>query len=218
MDPTGSITSLQFDSKGRTLISVSSANVVTRWEAANGQTIEIPLGLPDFVPSLALGPGGGILATGNRDDTVSLWDLATTQRIGQPLGQRAIDDFFYTMNVAFSADSRLLASVHCIEKDEIGLMCAHLKIVLWDIASRQPLGLPFTWKTGYIRSLFFNPQGTSLISSTYEGTLLQWDLDPQSWIGRACDIVRRNFTQDEWKQYFSTEPYRLTCPQWPVGS
>jgi hypothetical protein len=47
--------------------------------------------------------------------------------------------------------------------------------------------------------------------------LILWDVDPQSWVNRACQIAGRNFTQAEWTQYFPDEPYRITCPQWPAG-
>jgi WD40 repeat protein len=221
-DDGGSIKRLAFEADGATLIAVSSEgviskNVVTRWQIPDGQMLGTPLEFPDYVPSLAVGPGGATLATGNRDDTVSLWDLATNQPIGQSLGQRALESFFYTLNVAFSADGRALASVHCIEKDELGLMCSRVKIVLWDLASGQPVGLPFTWNTRAVSPLLFNADGTALVTGGGDGTFMRWDLDPKSWIERACAIVRRNFTRDEWKQYFREEPYRQTCPQWPAG-
>jgi hypothetical protein len=39
----------------------------------------------------------------------------------------------------------------------------------------------------------------------------------QDLIHAACEIAGRNFTQAEWQEYFPGEPYRTTCPQWPVG-
>ncbi len=39
----------------------------------------------------------------------------------------------------------------------------------------------------------------------------------QDLIKGACEIAGRNFTQAEWQEYFSGEPYHITCPQWPAG-
>jgi hypothetical protein len=36
-------------------------------------------------------------------------------------------------------------------------------------------------------------------------------MDVKSWLAQACDIVRRNLTQDEWQQYIGSLPYRETC-------
>jgi hypothetical protein len=37
-------------------------------------------------------------------------------------------------------------------------------------------------------------------------------MDPLSWIEIACQRASRNFTQEEWSQYFANEEYRATCP------
>lgn len=64
--------------------------------------------------------------------------------------------------------------------------------------------------------VYFRPDGKSLIS-TYLGVvpIIIWDLDPESWIQKACQIAGRNLTQEEWAQYFPDEAYRKTCEQWP---
>jgi hypothetical protein len=38
-----------------------------------------------------------------------------------------------------------------------------------------------------------------------------WDMDPESWLERACRRAGRNLTQVEWVQYFPGEKYRKTC-------
>jgi tetratricopeptide (TPR) repeat protein len=45
---------------------------------------------------------------------------------------------------------------------------------------------------------------------------MMWDVGLKSLQDRACRIANRNLTFDEWKQYMSDEPYRLTCPELPV--
>ena len=45
-----------------------------------------------------------------------------------------------------------------------------------------------------------------------------WDVDPAVWRQRACDIVGRNLSREEWELYLpaGTE-YRPTCTEWPTG-
>jgi hypothetical protein len=45
-----------------------------------------------------------------------------------------------------------------------------------------------------------------------------WDIDPAVWRQRACAIVGRNLTREEWKLYLPPgTPYRATCSEWPTG-
>ena len=45
-----------------------------------------------------------------------------------------------------------------------------------------------------------------------------WDVDPAVWRRRACAIVGRNLTREEWRLYLpSGTPYRATCSEWPTG-
>ena len=46
--------------------------------------------------------------------------------------------------------------------------------------------------------------------------MVLWDVDLESWQRIAGRIANRNFTRDEWRQYFPEEPYRPTFPDLPV--
>jgi len=63
----------------------------------------------------------------------------------------------------------------------------------------------------------FSPDGKTLVSSGWEGTLRIWDMDTASWRARACAIVGRNMTLAEWARYLPDQPYARTCEQWPKG-
>ena len=92
--------------------------------------------------------------------------------------------------------------------------------MLWDVAARKRLADdPLPVKEGDVRSVAFSPDGKT-IAAGYGGGggggVVLWDVDLESWQRLAGRIANRNFTRDEWRQYFPEEPYRPTFPDLPV--
>jgi hypothetical protein len=42
-----------------------------------------------------------------------------------------------------------------------------------------------------------------------------FDADPASWRRKAAHVANRNFTREEWTQFFPDQPYRRTIPSLP---
>jgi hypothetical protein len=197
----------------------------------------------DFVGSVAFSPDGKTLASGSRDSTIILWDVATRQPLGAPLTGHKKG----ATSVAFNPDGKTLASGSGDEtvilwdlatRQPLGPPLTGHKglaesvafnpdgktlasgsgdetVILWDLATRQPLGLPLTGHKGSVRSVAFSPDGKTLASGGADATVILWDVDPASWAERACRTANRNMTIAEWRQYLGDEPYRKTCPNLP---
>ena len=92
--------------------------------------------------------------------------------------------------------------------------------MLWDVAARKRLvDEPLPVKEGGVRSVAFSPDGKTIAAGFHgdggSGVVL-WDVDLESWQRRAGQIANRNFTREEWREYFPDTPYRPTFPDLPV--
>jgi WD40 repeat protein len=102
---------------------------------------------------------------------------------------------FPITGLAFSPDGRTLASI-----DEVEGM-----VVLWDINTGQQLGKPLIDHTDGGWSLAFSPDSKILASSSYDHTIILWDVDLESWCKRARARANRPLTKAEWNLFIGTD-------------
>ena len=134
--------------------------------------------------SLAFSPDRTILANGNLDGTVQMWDTTTGEEltvlnkkmdkmkmlIHTPDGKLVTNEPWGTDNMsrptelAFSPDGKILA---------IG--SNNSSIQLWDIATNE-LITTFTGHIGSAHSLAFSADGNTLASGSSDGTVRFWDI------------------------------------------
>jgi hypothetical protein len=85
---------------------------------------------------------------------------------------------------------------------------------LYDLQTGTQIGNPFPSTTAYTLGLV-SPDGRSMLVPGAASIL--WDIDPASWREKACTAAGRNLTKLEWQQHMpSDEPYRATCPEFPI--
>lgn len=153
-----------------------------------------------------------LAASVQADGLIYLWDLTSNQHDGNLL----MGHDYMAPALVFSRDGKLLVSGGC--SDRSGMGCSAGEIRIWDVDSKQLIGKPLIGAhENWIGRLAFSPDGTLLVSSDFDGVIKGWPIGFDAWIQKACQRAGRNFTQDEWQQYFPTEEYRITCPQWPAG-
>ncbi len=136
--------------------------------AANPAILQYLEGHTNQAFTVAFSPNGQILASGDFDGTILLWDVATGKQIGQPLTGHT--DTIYSL--AFSPDGKTLAS-------------SSNTIMLWDVETGKPIGEALKMDTtdAAIR-VAFSPDGKTLASGSTDSTIMLWDVSTGKRIGK----------------------------------
>ena len=192
--------------------------------------------------SVAFSPDGKTLASGSRDGTVRLWDVATGHQIGNPLTGHTGS----VWSVAFSPDGKTLASGgddgtvrlwdvatgHQIGDPLTGHTGSVWSVAfspdgktlatgsddgtvrLWDVATGHQIGDPLTGHTGSVRSVAFSPDGKTLASGGDDDTVRLWDVAYlMNTVPHLCATLGLSLTRAEWAQYVPPGPaYQNLCP------
>ncbi|WP_293332349.1 NACHT domain-containing protein [Microcoleus sp. CAWBG58] len=129
------------------------------------------------VRSVIFSPDGKLLATGDTDGVVRLWEPSSGREILTCKGHSNVVE-----SVAFSPDGKILVS---------GSYDKTIK--LWDFKTGECLNC-FEGHTESVMSVRFNPDGNVLASGSFDGTVRLWDIRT----GECCKIL-----QDQTKVVFS---------------
>jgi WD40 repeat protein len=107
--------------------------------------------------------------------------------------------------LAFSPDSKILAAG------------SHdWTVRWWDVETGEPLVAPLKTRTDRIDSIAFSPDGQYLAVGSFDGLIDLWPGTFPAWVKKACQIVNRNLTAEEWRSAMGDEPYTASCPDLPI--
>ena len=154
------ISALAFSPDSRTLASGSHDHTIRFWNVETNAHKMTLTGHTHRILSIAFSPDGKTLASASRDGTVRLWNTRS--------GAQKATLTEYTNSVAFSPDGTTLASV---DNDE------NYTVRLWDVT----MGIEKASLIGHtagVSHVAFSPDGKMLISASYDGTILLWNLTP----------------------------------------
>ncbi len=150
------------------------------------------------ITAIAFSGDGNVLASGNEDGTVKLWDTRTRNPLltlsghGRPV-----------IAISFSGDGNMLASA-----STDGL------IDLWEVLDGRLLAT-LTGRTG-TTSVTFRPDGDQMLATADQvGTPVLWDIDAYRVREHICGGSRPILTRAEWMVHVPDEPYRQVCSDSP---
>ena len=197
---------LSFSPDGKTLASggATSADPTARlWDVASRTEIGTLEGHERFITSLAFSPDGEILASGGGDNAIKLWDVQTrelsatlalasgdrsakvafspdgaTLVSGSNFGVLQLWDVATRTEIATLAeDLRRLHSIYALAISPDGTVLAFglgSAVWLWNLATRTEIAN--LAHPSDLRSLAFSPDGATLVSGVWNGSIHLWNL------------------------------------------
>lgn len=174
----GHVYGIAFSPDGRILASGYAKSAVILWDVNSHQQIGQRLLAYDeernsefsqTVSSVAFSPDGKLLATGNGDGTITLWDTSRPDVTRQDEILQVSD--YGVADVIFSPDGRYLASGS-----------TDSKLILWDAARKKILNSNKPFEGG-IRDISFSPNSKVLAVGYTEGQVIMWDVTKQEVMG-----------------------------------
>lgn len=187
---------------GRWLAAGSSNGMLCIWDVSTGQlTAREPRIMETGIFSMRFSPDSRLLAVGATDGRLWIfhtedWDSAPKVRYGHTDGVAVI---------AFSRDGRWL-----------GTGSNDRSAFIWDLSTDGLEPVVLNGHENWVQGLAFSPDGELVITGGWDDRVLFWERRPELLEKAGCQIAGRNLTRAEWEQFFPTEVYRATCPQWPL--
>ena len=148
---------ISFNADGVTLANMRN-NSILLWNSTTEEEKTFT-GHTDLVKSIAFSPDGQTLASGSRDKTIHLWDVATGTHKKTLTGHKDSIN-----SLSFSADGRTLASG---SRDKT--------VRLWNVTT----GVHKKTLRGHaddVKNVAFSPDGQTVASWSDDHTLRLWDL------------------------------------------
>ncbi|HEV3083025.1 MAG TPA: protein kinase [Gemmataceae bacterium] len=135
--------------------------LIKLWKVSTGECLGDLRGHLESVWSVAFSPDGRTLASGSRDGTARIWDLADFQSSIIPTQHKG-----WVWAVQFAPDGQTLATA---SQDRT--------VALWDTHTWRQRGKPLQGHTTFVRALAFFPDGKTLATGSDDRTVKLWDLE-----------------------------------------
>jgi hypothetical protein len=188
----GAVTAIAFDDDGQTVASAGcelpqpgtiscDGSGVAVWDIASARRVAGGrLDGESYVDRVTVSPDGSTLATAGASWKVSLWDVTANRQLGDQLdAEDQITDLAWTPDSRHLAVASAFGGAHAPGASQE----RNNKVVVWDVASRTPVGEPLLDHDSGVSAVAFSPDGAVLASGDYLGEIRLWDAETLSPLG-----------------------------------
>ncbi len=158
----GGVMGLAFSPDGRLLASGGADNAVRVWKPDTIEPVEAMIGHTATVTDVAFNADSTRIASGSNDKTVQMWDVASGERIGDPMrGHGGL-----VLSVDFAEDGSDIVSggnEHTMR--------------LWDASAGQPISTPISSNTGPVTDVAISSDGHEIVSVGADRMVRVWSAD-----------------------------------------
>ncbi len=179
---------------------LEGCNRIILWNLESNQQVKAPALVDDIhfaeITSSAFTQDGSILAIGGKPSTgtgsfkILFYNISTgelTTAVTEGLGLKDAGLKVTSLAFGLDGDSMLAAGFN------------DGRLALWETRSHNPIGEFNEWKEGPVTGLMFrkgDPYWT-LISTTDTGQLVDWAVEKDVWVQKACKIAGGPLTTDQ---------------------
>jgi len=190
----GHVNRVAFSPNGKTVVTSGDDGTARIWDPRSGKDLMVFKVDTGIVAGVAFSPDGRFLLTSSIDGS-RLWDVATGNEIRRFLGHQGD-----VLGAAFSPDGRYAATSG-----------ADGTARLWDVATGTEVRR-FVGHVNMVRNVVFSPDGKYILTASHDTTARLWFTNLADTIHYVCNLLSRDFTEEERTQYAITDNER-TCPQ-----
>jgi len=202
-DGTLPLTSIDVSLNGKYVAGINSEGGVVVWNQENKSDNFRIETVGKNIKVVRFNPDNNILALGDVNGTVELWDIIQRRKISEVKAHTA-----QVNDIQFNNKLKQMATA----SNDQTLKIFNIK----DVTDLTEPPITFNDHEKFVMVIQFSPDGQLIVSGSYDDkeNLVSRPAHVDNLVKDVCTMLSRNMTQDEWNTYVGRDiPLEKTCPE-----